>query len=277
MIHSFPLKSLVVVSLVSIFSSFSICAFADEATALKDFETAKAGYAQRSVSAVRNLDTVLVTLERALGEAESTELKYDILVLEARTYYFQGVHSDSTSAKKDLHGKGQAKADAAEALTSDYSEAPYFAGVNLARWGEANGIISSLTKVPALKKYMSLAMAADRTTRDDRDAEAVDGYGPHRTLGRMYKALPGLLGGSHTESVKELQKAVQGDPTTALNVVYLADTYMKDGNDSEKTEGRRLLNELLTKDPSTLNPNRIPETSDEFGLARLVLAGKEIQ
>ena len=122
-----------------------------------------------------------------------------------------------------------------------------------------------------------MSKAIERTTRDDKEGESVDGYGPYRTLGRLYKKLPSVFGGSHSESVKYLDKAVKGDATLALNVVYLADTLIKDGNDSEQAEGRRLLNELLAKDPNRLNPARPAETVEEFGLARDVLAGKEIQ
>src|SRR4051812_43033454 len=104
----------------------------------------------------------------------------------------------------------------------------------------------------------------DRQTRDGNDGESVDGYGPHRTLGRMYKKLPGAFGGSHSQSVKELQTALKGDATTALNTVYLADSLIKDGNAAEQSEGRELLNELLKKDPNTLKPDRVAENTEEF-------------
>lgn len=248
---------------------------ADDAAARQGFERGKALFAQRSSTSTKNIDDALSALAGAESQAQDKELKYDILILEARALYFKGTHTDGASNKKDIHSRGQAKADAAEALTSDYAEAPYYAGVNLARWGEANGIISSLTQVPTLKKYMSSVQ--DRSTRDGADGETIDGFGPHRTLGRMYKKLPGAFGGSHSQSVAELDKAVKGDPTCALNTVYLADTLIKDGNSNEQTEGRNLLGDLLAKDPNALNRDRVAETNDEFQLARDVLVGKEIQ
>jgi hypothetical protein len=259
---------------LSAFALVSQSAQADDVAARQSLEAAKKLFAQRSGSSMKSVDDAISTLSSAESQAQDKELKFDILVLESRALYFKGTHTNGDSSKKDIHALGQAKADAAEALTTDYAESVFFAGINLARWGEANGIISSVSQVPTLKKYMAKAM--DRTTRDDKAGESVDGFGPHRTLGRMFKKLPGLLGGSHSESVKELDKAVKGDPTNALNIVYLADTLMKDGNDSEKAEGRRLLNDLLAKDPSTLNPDRSAEAAEEFALARLVLAGKEI-
>jgi hypothetical protein len=250
-------------------------AMADDSQAQTALDQGKALYAQRSSASLDSINQALAVLQGAESQAQDKLLKYDILILEARALYFKGTHTQGDSNKKDIHALGQAKADAAEALSSDYAESQYYAGINLARWGEANGIIASLTKVPALKKYMANAEA--RQTRDGNDGESVDGFGPHRTLGRMYKKLPGLFGGSHSQSVTELDKAVAGDPTTALNVVYLADTLIKDGNDSEKAEGTKLLNDLLAKNPRTLNPDRVAETGDEFQFARDVLAGKEIQ
>ena len=51
---------------------------------------------------------------------------------------------------------------------------------------------------------------------------------------------------------------------------------IKDGTEAEKAEGRALLNDLLKKNPSTLNADRVVENTEEFALARDVLAGKEI-
>ena len=250
-------------------------AFADDASAQKAFDDAKVAFASRTAGSLAAVDNAISLLATAEGQVESTELKYDILVLASRALYFKGTHTTGDANKKKIHLEGRAKADAAEAVSADFAEAPYFAAINLARWGEANGIVSSVSQVPSLKKYMALAV--ERVTRTDAEGESVDGYGPYRTLGRMYKKLPGLLGGSTSESIKYLDKAVKGAPTLALNVVYLADTLMKDGNDAQKAEGRRLLTELLAKDPSTFNSDRSVETVEEFASARLVLAGKDIQ
>jgi hypothetical protein len=273
--NSKKLAAVAVLSVSAMLGAVSQIAKADDNTAKQALDQGKALFAQRSSTNLKSIEDALTVLATAEAQAQDKVLKYDILVLESRALYFKGTHTAGDANKKTIHAAGQAKADAAEALTSDYAEAQYFAGINLARWGEANGIIASLTQVPKLKKYMANAM--DRSTRDGNDGESVDGFGPHRTLGRMLKKLPGMFGGNHAESVKELDKAVAGDATLALNVVYLADSLIKDGNDSEKAQGRQLLNDLLAKDPATLNRDRLAETGDEFQFARDVLAGKEIQ
>ena len=158
----------VVLSAVAIvaMSLHATSSFADEAAAKQAYEKAKSLFAQRSAASTRSVDEAISILGVAEGQAESKELKYDILILESRALYFKGTHAQGDGAKKEIHSLGQAKADAAEAVSSEFSEAPFFAGINLARWGEANGIIASLSKVPALKKYM--AKAIERVTRDDK-------------------------------------------------------------------------------------------------------------
>jgi hypothetical protein len=247
---------------------------ADDAAVRQSLEAAKALFNQRSAASSAPIDQALASLKTLEGQAQAKELKYDVLILEARALYFKGTHTAGDAGKKTVHEEGRAKADAAEALGLELAEAPFFAGLHLARWGEANGVVSSVSQVPTLKKYM--AKATDRVTRDDKEGETVDGFGPSRILGRMYKKLPGLLGGSHSESVKLLDKAYKGAPTTALNAVYLADTLLKDGNAAEQTEGKAILAKLLARDAATLNPDRVVETTEEFELARQVQAGKDI-
>ena len=67
--------------------------------------------------------------------------------------------------------------------------------------------------------------------------------------------------------MKYLSKAVADYKNVALNVVYYAET-LNSGSADEKTQAKALLDELLSKDPKTYNPSRVPETIDEFALAR---------
>jgi hypothetical protein len=268
------LVKLTAAAVLSVAMATSQFAKADDESARQGLAKAQDLFAQRSTTSLKSIDETIAVLKDAEAQAVSKELKYDILILASRALYFQGTHTSGKDNKKRIHGAGQAKAEAAEALSSDYSEAPYYAGINLARWGEANGIVSSVTQVPKLKRFMKDAI--DRSTRTDESGETVDGYGPYRTLGRVYKKLPGVLGGSHKEAVSLLGKAVKGEPTYAFNIVFLADSLIKDGNSAEKAEGKAMLEKLLAQDPATLNPAIAAENTDAFQAARDVLAGKEI-
>ncbi len=266
---------LAAVAALSLTSVFSVSASADNAVAQAKFEEGKALFAQRTAD-LATINQALSVLAAAEAEAQDKELKYDILVLACRALYFQGTHTEGKDNKKRIHDAGQKKCDAAEAVTQDYSESAYFAAINLARWGQANGIVSSLFQVPTLKKYLAAAKDPSRTTRDGKDAESVDGYGPYRTEGRMLQELPALFGGSHAESVKSLQYAVKNAPELAYNTVYLGDSLIKGGNAAAKAEGRKLLEDLLKKDVSAFDPSRPVETAEELQMARDVLAGKNI-
>ena len=79
-------------SVVSVLSmvALSASAFADDASAQKSFESAKALYAQRSATSMKAVDDALSELAKAEGQAQGTELKYDILVLESRALHDRG-------------------------------------------------------------------------------------------------------------------------------------------------------------------------------------------
>lgn len=251
---------------------------ADTDPAQKAYDDAKAKYASRSETTIAPIDEALDILAKAEGTAKTDELNYDILILEARAFYFKGVHSgDDNKTKMLLFNSGQAKADAAEAITQDYSEAPYYAGINLGRWAEANGIIASLTKVSALKAYMNNAISTDRKTRDGKPAATIDGYGPNRVFGRMYQKLPFFAGGSRSKAIDYYTKAVAGAPNLALNTVYLADILIHGGSNADKAEATKKLNQLkVDAQNPAYNPDRILETNEELQMADLLLAGKDI-
>jgi hypothetical protein len=249
---------------------------ADPAQAL--FDSAKANFAARQDLA-RN-ETAIRELQQAEAVAQDSNLKYDILVLSARAHYWKGMHQNDNASRKVTFGAGQQKAEAAKKVNDDYAEAYYFAGINLARWAEANGIIESLSRKSELVANMEGAM--DRDTRAGEAGESIDGYGPRRTLGRMYKKLPGIFGGSREKSLRELEVAVNRTNTpgkvVALNVVYFADTLLDGGSDADKARARSLLTDLVNKgaDPRSLNPDRVPETVEELRLAQDLLAGRSI-
>jgi len=249
---------------------------ADDATARDLFAKAKSLFDKRGEKLQNSIDAT-TTLEQAEGQAVSSDLKYDIFVLEARALYWQGCHTDGDDNKKVIHLKAKDKADAAVAIDDSYSEGHYYAGINLARWAEANGIVSSISHKGELVAYMNKASDITRTTRDGQDGATVDGNGPDRVLGRMYQKLPGILGGDHNLSVTYLRTAVAKASGHAINLVYLADSLYK-GNSTEKAEGKQMMETLVTKDPAAYGQadDRVPETIDEFQWARDLLNGKPV-
>ncbi|MGK5086736.1 hypothetical protein WDW86_04205 [Bdellovibrionota bacterium FG-2] len=242
---------------------------ADDDSAREKMEQGRDLYAQRGDLSLN--DQAIAALNEAAGLVESDDdLKYEILVLESRAVYWKGNNQTDKDQKKATHDRGMALCKEAMALNDDYADAHYFYGVNLARWAEANGVISSLFRKDELMKSMADAM--DRNTQAGDAGEMIDGYGPHRTMGRVYFKLPGFAGGSNDKSTKELDKAYANAPTLALNAVYLAET-LADGNKDEKARARQILDQLLSQDPATLNPDRVPETQQEFAEGRNLRKG----
>ncbi len=250
---------------------------ADDAVARDLYGKALEKYRLHRADSLQISKEILETLTQAEAQVRNVELKYDILVLASRTLYWQGQHTDGDDNKKVIHLKGLEKGKQAIAVTDEFSEGFFFAGINLARWAEANGIVASISRKGELIEFMEQASDLSRTTRDGSKGESVDGNGPDRVLGRMYEKLPGILGGDHDLAVRLLRKAVAESKWNALNVLYLADSLLK-GNNAEKAEGKTVLNNLIANDVNAFGAHydRLPETIEEFALARGLLNGRPI-
>lgn len=239
-----------------------------------DFEQAQALFAGRAdLSKAQQAVELLKSVEAA---ATDNDLKYDAQILLSRSYYWLGLHQQTKNEKKAMHEAGQKAADRAKQVSEDYSEAYYFAGINLARWAEANGILESLARKGELVAYMQGAM--DRVTRTGTPGESTDGYGPHRTLGRMYKKLPAVFGGSREKSLNHLETAYSKAGNLAMNGLYLADTLKDRGSAADAARANQILTSLLAfkGNPAGLNPDRVPETTEELVLVEDLLNGKAI-
>ena len=232
---------------------------------LSKYQDALQDFGKRNAADPAPIESALQKLEEIENKSADKDVNYDIFVLEARALYWKGVHLKARDQIMATHLKGQQKADAAVKVNPEYTEGYYYAGINLGRWGEANGIIPSLSKLGTLKAYM--ADASSHLTRAGDAGGTVDGYGPSRVIGRIYFKLPRVFGGSHKEAIKNLKVAYDNAKDLALNVVYYAET-LNDGTKEEKIEAKRVLDELLAADPETINKDRIPESREEFKEAR---------
>jgi hypothetical protein len=238
--------------------------FADDSWIVEAYSHAMESFSRRSAENLEPIDSALTQLDQIEGKAENVDLNYDILILESRAYYWKGGHTVKDE-KIDSFMKGREKADLALKLNEDYSEGYYFAGINLARWAEAQGITTALGKKAELLRYVDNAIS--HLTREGQVGESVDGYGPDRLYGRVYFKVPAIFGGSHAESIRYLEKAYNNAKNVAMNVTFFAET-LYSGNSREKMKAKQILDEMLSQDPNTYNPARLPETLEEFKEAR---------
>jgi hypothetical protein len=150
-----------------------------------------------------------------------------------------------------------------EALANSY----YFYGAHLGKWGEANGIASSLGRWPELQETMKKIIAMKMAHVQD--------YGAYRILGRAFYKLPFPLG-SNKKALKYLETAFEetknGQDVShhGLNIIYYANVLIAEDN---KALAKSILSSFVTKDPMTLNIDRIPETKDEIFEAKEILKG----
>jgi hypothetical protein len=240
-------------------------AMADDDTVRKGLEEVAQLFSQRSAARADVIEKGLAQLAQLEGTADDSDLNYDVLIWESKFLYWKGVHAESNDDKMKFHDEGKKKGDAATALNDNFTESYYYAGINLARWGEANGVVASLSHKGELIDLETKAI--NHLTREDQPGETIDGYGPDRVLGRVYFKLPSVFGGSHTESIKYLKRATTEAKNVALNVIYYAET-LYSGDKAEKAEAKKVLDELLASDPKTVNPDRAPENIEEFEQAK---------
>ncbi len=273
-------RSIMIGALIT--AAISGSAFADDAAIRSTLEQARALYNQRSddLATTEQAIQILAGLE---GKASEAVLNYEVLVLESRAYYWKGGRNIGKDAKIAAYLAGKAKAEAAVAIDKNEmddncAEAHYYAGINLGKWGLTNGPLNSLRESGKLVAFVQ--GAKDRETCIDKvlgpgqPGEQIDGYGPDRTLGKMYKELPGINPwgpvGSRTKSLFHLERALaatkdNANTRIALNVVYLAGTLATENAD--KPRARQLLDQMISaleRDVVAYNPNRAPENREEL-------------
>jgi len=258
---------LTAVAVVLAFGLSSVSSFASD-RARELLAQAQASFEKRETPAeVERALALLADAEK--NAADDEELLYDILVLSSRTLYWKGNRQKTDDEKMAVFEKGMEKAKAAYAIDDTLAEGYYFYAINLGKWALAKGVLASLFRKNELIEHAETALRNE--TRDGEKGETVDGYGPNRTLGYMYYKLPGFAGGSTERSLKYLSEAFTRAPQIALNHVYYAEV-LASGNAADKARARVILDNLLAQNPVTLNPSRVPETKEEFELARQLRA-----
>lgn len=258
---SFGKFSAVLSAAVALAVVHSAPALADSAS---NYAEAVRLFADRA-NAVSNDEVIRLTSLVEADASAARELKYDALALASRAYYFKGSKATSDSVKEALYNSGMQKAEAAKRLLPNVADAHYYYAINLGRWGEARGISTSLGRRREL--FRSCEDAKRFPTRSGAPGETIDSYGPDRTLGRVYFKLPALFDGSNERSLQHLSVAWRNGAENALNGVYYAETLAAE---DQEVQACQILNQLLS-DPRGdrgYNPDRIPETVDEFALAR---------
>ncbi|MCB2186092.1 MAG: TRAP transporter TatT component family protein [Deltaproteobacteria bacterium] len=150
----------------------------------------------------------------------------------ARTEYYLG-NKAPKDQKEAIFQKGVDAAKKAVAINPKSVPGHFWLGVCYGVYGNAKGIMSSLSLVDPIKEEMETVLKLDPN---------YEGGGPQRVLGRLYFKLPGLMGGDNDKAVAYLQEAIKLGPTRWLNQLYLAEVYADLG---KKDEAKALLEQVI--------------------------------
>lgn len=214
-------------------------------------------YAERGDLAKAKL--ALAKVQEALAAGEDA---YGVYWRMARAEYWIGDHTADKTAKKQIFQQGIDHAKKAVALGPNKVEGHFWLGVCYGVYGEAKGVLKSLSLVKPIKEEMRRVLEID---------PAYDKGGADRVLGRVYHEVPRIAGGSEKKSLEHLLKAVEYGPRVGLNLLYLADTYI---SLDQIEKARETLEFILTMEPE---PELIPETMEEREQARQRLEGKQFK
>ena len=177
----------------------------------------------------------------------------------ARVSYWIGDHTGAADLKKKTFLEGIEYAKKAIAIDPKRPDGHFWLGVCYGVYGEAKGVLKSLSLVKPIKESMRRVLEID---------PAYDRGGADRVLGRVYHEVPGFAGGSEKLSLEHLLKAVEYGPRVGLNLLYLADTYV---SLDEVEKAREILERILTMETE---PDLLPEIAEEREQARAKLDKK---
>jgi tetratricopeptide (TPR) repeat protein len=189
----------------------------------------------------------MATAEKALAlyrEAlVQSEDKYEAYWKIARIMYYIGEHTEGKKEKRNIFSQAVYHADKAVNLKPDQPDGYYWRGVNNGKFGEAKGVLKSLSLVKPIKKDMNTVIEMNRDYEDG---------GPDRVLGRVYFKLPGLAGGSTEKSYEHLIKSKELGPDDCLTRLYLAETLL-DMDEPDRAQGELEFVLGMEDDPSWVN------------------------
>ncbi|GAB4406937.1 MAG: hypothetical protein OHK0056_06500 [Bacteriovoracaceae bacterium] len=218
-------------------------------------------------------------LARDLAKTETDQTaKGKLKYKEAEYIYFVGVRANSKEEKKALHERGfeaakvaisllakdaEGKVPTSPDLTSALATAHYFFAINLGKWGEANGVLSSLSRWPELKDHLDIIDQLDTTVQD---------YGSSRTRARALHKLPF---GNKDEALSIISNAFDKTMSDSFDlsknsttVLYYLDLLVKTKKDVEKFcktyDAFSELTEFSADELRDYNEDRVPETLSDL-------------
>ena len=218
------------------FSTVPLLRAADRST-LAD---ADAAYAKRDDVSQANI--AMMDYERnAVSHPEEAVESY---WKASRAAWWVGDHAKKRADRLALFDEGVRDARHALALQSDSVEAHFWLGSNLGSYGEAKGVMKSLSLVKPVRREMAEVLKLN---------ERFMNGAAYQVLGVIDYEVPGIAGGSKKRAQEELDKALAMGPNDPFVHYYRAEFYHVMG---KKAEARAEVETLRTLDVA---PDDVPE------------------
>ena len=184
----------------------------------------------------------MITYERAA--AADPKVEAESFWKASRSAWWLGEHTQERAEKLQYFSDGIHLAQKGVASNPNTVEAHFWLGANEGSYGDAKGVLKSLSMVKSIRHEM-----AEVIRLDDR----YSGGGAYRVLGVVDYKVPGLMGGNKKRAREELEKAYAIGLNNPFNYYYLAEFYKITGDDAKmKVE----LDALRTLQPP---PELVPE------------------
>ncbi|MFQ5962017.1 MAG: tetratricopeptide repeat protein [Candidatus Methylomirabilales bacterium] len=176
------------------------------------------------------LDEIRNGLEQTIQTNSHVE---NLLALAHVCFLWGDILAKTRDEKLEAYDRGRQAAKRVVELEPKNPTAHFLYAVNTARWGEVNGILSSLFLLPTVKKEMNITLNLDPN------------FTPVYALaGNVYYEVPGLFGGDLDKAEAMFRKGLEQDPTFTAMRVGLAKTLIKKGRiDEARQELQAVLDE----------------------------------
>jgi tetratricopeptide (TPR) repeat protein len=182
---------------------------AQEAAAL--IAAADALYAERA-----NPDLARQAADKYAEAARLDPASYEARWKAAKAVFYLGRIAAAGEEKRRLFSEAIGQAKEAVRLAPGGPEGHFWLGAGYAEYGQAKGVLRSLTLRDDVEREMNTVLRID------------DRFGcgaAYIALGRINYKVPGLFGGSLKKSRQHLEKALEICPRETTTLLYLAETY----------------------------------------------------
>ncbi|MBN2134471.1 MAG: protein kinase [Acidobacteria bacterium] len=185
----------------------------------------------------KNVVEVVFAINKLMKALSIDNESYEAIFRLSRNYYMKGRLITRISEQKRAFNQGIAWGQKAIDINDNRVEGHYWLAVNLAKWGDVNGVFRGMVTIKKVIQHVEKVVELD---------DKYSGGGGYRVLGRIKFRLPNIVGGSLKESAELLEKAYAIEPKNPDTLIFLAETRMAE---KKYKEAKRLLTELMTIEP----------------------------